>query len=128
MTIHTGKNGKFKFGSNFLAELISFEITEEADTEDMTVAGDAWDDHEVTRKRWSGTVTVRYSKDDSGQSPRAGDTVAIEGYTNGDGSGKEYWSGNVTITSMGIAHEYSSSVNRTYQVQGKGALNKAAVA
>lgn len=127
MARHTGKNGTVKVGGTDIAGLVSFDITEEISVEDITAAGDTWEDHDTTLKKWSGSITMRLDHAGTGQDLRAGDEIAFQGYTEGDASGKTYLSGTATVTSHGITHEYKSTVERSYSIVGKGALSSATV-
>lgn len=129
MARHNGKNGKVKFGADFIDGLVSFSIDEEVSISDSTASEDAWESHTVGIKKWSGQLTFRADHEAAAnQSLRAGDELAFEGYTEGDASGKKYLEGNVTVGSHGISHNYNDTVERTYQVTGNGELTISTVA
>lgn len=127
MARHTGKNGVVKVDATAVDSLVGFDLTEEMGTEDTTAAGDTWEDHETTFGRWEGTITLRANHGADGQTLRAGDEIAFEGYTEGDGTGKTYLSGTATVISHAITHNYNSVVERTYSIKGKGALSSSTV-
>lgn len=128
MARHSGKNLKVKVGSNFIDGCRDWEITETADTVDLTAAGDAWNSHESTQKSWSGSFNCLRNDEDTGQAALAvGDSVTIEAYSEGDVTGKEYFSGTATVTELGAASAYSSEATRKVSIQGNGALSTATV-
>lgn len=126
---HTGKNGKVKFGSNFVGALTGFDINVASDTVDLTAAEDEWKENEGTYKSWSGTVSLRLDHADAAQAAsNAGDTIAFEGYTEGDTTGRTYFSGNIILTGADVSAPYDADVGRTYRFIGDGALTEAVVA
>jgi hypothetical protein len=128
MARHTGKNGVVKVGGTAVDSLVGFDITEQVKVEDTTAALDDWEDHETTTKSWSGSVTLRASHGADGQTLRAGDLIAFEGYTESDATGKTYLSGNATVADHALTHSYDSVVERKYSITGKGALSVEEVA
>lgn len=127
---HSGKNFVVKNGSDVIDGGRSFDIDETSgDTTDLTAAGDTWQDSDGGIPGW--TVTLSFLLDHesaANQSLRAGDVIAFEGYTEGDASGKTYWSGNARVDSHKIATSHTGESTREYTCTGKGALSKAAVA
>lgn len=125
---HTGKNGKVKFGANFVAGLDGWSIEETVETEDLTSADSVAMEHETMKPGWSGTCNLLLDHEDSAkQTPRAGDSVAFEGYTEGDATGKTYYSGTVSVTSVGVDSPQKGAVKRNIAFQGNGALSTATV-
>lgn len=123
MARHSGKNGKVKLGSNFIGHLVSFDITEKADKVKATAAGEAWDSHIVTQKSWSGSLALRLDHASGAyQTPRAGDELAVEFYTDGDAVGKTLLSGTVILDDHGIDLSYDGEVGRKYSFTGNGEL------
>ena len=126
MARHSGKNGIVKFGGTAVGSLVSWDIEETSGEVDLTAAGDTWETHDTTYKSWSGSVTVRLDHEAAGnQTPRAGDTVAFNGYTEGDAVGKKYFSGNATVVSHTADSPHDGPVMRTYRLKGNGALTVA---
>ncbi|MBS8228407.1 phage tail tube protein [Vannielia litorea] len=129
MARHSGKNLKVKLDSNFIDGCRDWEITETSETVDLTAAGDAWNSHEATQKSWNGSFNCLRDDEDTGQAALAvGDSVTIEAYSEGDTTGKEYFTGTCTITEIGAATGYSSEATRKVSFMGNGALSSATVA
>jgi len=124
MARHSGKNGKVKLGADFVAGVVSWDVEEKVSTTDLTAMLDAWKDHDTTLKEWSGSVTLRLDHDAAAmQTLRAGDVVAVELYSEGDATGKTFFSGSATIESHGIDASFDGEVSRKYSIMGKGALS-----
>ena len=129
MAKHSGRNGKAKLGATFIGNLTNWEVTETAEEIDLTDADDAWKDSGDGPKAWSWSVTVRMNHDAAAnQTPRAGDVLALEFYSEGDAAGKKYMSGNGYVTEVGNAVPHDGATERTYSGTGRGALSEATVA
>ncbi|UWQ77608.1 hypothetical protein K3725_09760 [Leisingera sp. S132] len=129
MARHTLKNAVTKLGGNVIDGLRQVDIEETVGDVDLTAAGDTWQDHDTTIPGW--TASLSYLADHAAganQTLRAGDVVTFEGYTEGDGSGKTYYSGTVSILSQKVGGSHDGEATREYSAKGKGALNIAAVA
>ncbi|GAA5073482.1 hypothetical protein N0B44_15585 [Roseibacterium beibuensis] len=128
MARHNGIASLVKHDDNVLDGHTTFSVTEEAATHDTSAARDAWEDHTAGLKKWSGEMEMHADFDAAAnQTLRAGDVIAFEGYSEGDGTGKTYYSGSATVTSVGIQVPFNDGVKRTYSIQGKGALSVATV-
>jgi hypothetical protein len=62
------------------------------------------------------------------QTPRAGDELEIEMYSDGSTTGKTFYSGSVIVTDHGVDLTYDGEVARKYSFIGNGALDVAEVA
>ena len=128
MSRHTGKNGLVKLASDAVLALTGFDIEESVGVVDMTACGDTAETHDTLPGSWGGTINMNADHGGTGQDLRAGASVAFEGYTEGDSSGKTYLSGQVTVESMSIGSPHDGKVTREYKVKGNGALTVAVVA
>jgi len=127
MARHSGKNGKVKMGTDFVAALTGWDIDEQAETHDTTSMGDTSDNHVVGFSSWSGSIKMNADHGSDGQDVRAGDELAFEGYSEGDGAGKTYYSGNISVTGLKLQTEVKGTVTREYSFQGNGDLTVATV-
>ncbi|UWQ59965.1 hypothetical protein K3722_07495 [Leisingera caerulea] len=128
MARHTLKNAVAKLGSNVLDGLRQIDIEETVGDVDLTAAGDAWQDHDTGIPGWTASISFLLDHEAAAnQSLRAGDVVAFEGYTEGDGSGKTYYSGTASVLSHKLGGSYDGEATREYSCKGKGALNTAVV-
>lgn len=129
MGVLHGKNGKVKFSTNAIAEIIRIQLSEQVAVAETTAMGDTAQTHAVGIPGWSGEVECRYDPaDTNGQAAAAiGAEVTIGFYVQGDDSGKTYYSGTATITGTTIEGTLTEASTFTMQVQGNGALTKSTV-
>jgi hypothetical protein len=129
MAMHKGQNGKVSIGAAFVGHLTNWSINEKAALHDQTAAEDAWGVSEAGIKTWSGSITMRLDHEtDGNQLLRAGATLALELYSEGNASGKTYYSGDAILEDHGIASPYDGNTERTFSFTGTGALAIEAVA
>lgn len=124
MSVKHGKNGKVKFSSNAIAELTRISFSEDVETADTTVMGDAARTHLPGIPGWQGTVEGRWDPDDTnGQGAMTiGASVTIGFYLHGDDSGETYAEGTGTITRINRDSDLSKAVDFSFEVMGNGAL------
>lgn len=115
-------------GSNVIAGVRSLEIEETVPDGDLTAAGDDWQSHATGIPGWTGTLSVLADYDaSSNQDIRAGASIDFSGYTEGNSSGKTYWSGQATVLSNKVGGSYDAEETREWSLKGQGALESAAV-
>jgi hypothetical protein len=125
MATFWGNDGIVKVGSNAVAEVQEWEVTEEVDPVDDTAQGDTWETHIANsgHKRWSGSMVCSWDDTDaSGQEALTiGASVTLNLLAEGDTTGDDQISGTVSITSVGISVPKGDKVMRNYQFKGNGA-------
>jgi hypothetical protein len=123
------KDAVVKVGGTAIDGLRSFEFEESVGDVDLTAAGDSWQDHDTGIPGWTATASFLLDHvSGSGQTLRAGDVITVEGYTEGDASGRTYWTGSASVLSHKLGGSYDGESTRDYSLKGKGALTSAAVA
>jgi len=124
MTTYHGKNGVIKIGTDVIAEVRSFSVTETAEIADDTVQGDNSPTHLVGVLPWSGSIDAFYfPADTTGQAVLlAGASVALELDPIGSTSGLEKLTGTATITSRAATSDKGDVVSVSFQFTGNGAL------
>jgi hypothetical protein len=124
MATHLGKEGVVKVGSNAIAEVRSFSITQEAATATDTVMGDEWETQKVTMKSWSGQLSCYWdSADTTGQGALTiGAEVTLKLYPEGTTSGDQELSGTAIIKSIENQAAHDGLVEASFSFQGTGAL------
>lgn len=128
MARHIMKAAIVKNGSSELDGLRSFEVEETVGDTDLTAAGDAWQDHATGIPGWTASMTLLLDHEaGANQTLRAGDVITFSGYTEGDATGKVYWSGSASVLSHKLGGSYDGEATRDYSLKGKGALSSAAV-
>lgn len=130
MAVHHGKNGKVKLGSNAVGHVNKWSINQTIDTADTTAMGSAAQTHIVGIPGWSGSADCHYDPaDTNGQAELSiGDSVAIGFYSDGDATGKKYFSGTATVTTISIDVDMKSVVKASFNFMGNGALEISTVA
>lgn len=129
MATHHGKNGVVKVGSNTVAEVQSFVVNEEVGTADDTAMGDTSETHLVGIKRWDGNLQCSWDETDTnGQEALAvGNSVTLNLYPEGTGSGATYKTGTATITKITLDTKREGVVTRAFDFKGNGALSQTTV-
>lgn len=123
MARHSGKNLKVISGGDTIDGTVGFDFEETSGDADLTASGDAWDTHESTRLSWSGTINMKADHAAvANQTLRAGDSIDVGGYTEGDGVGKTYLSGTCTIMSHKVGATFDGEATREYSIKGNGPL------
>lgn len=129
MGTHIGNEGTVKIGSNVVAEVREWSITERAATVDDTAIGDAWDTHLVGTKSWNGSLTCHWDETDTtGQGAlTVGASVTLGVYAEGATNGDTFYSGTATVTQIQRQGSLNGVVSAAFEFQGNGALASATV-
>lgn len=126
MTTHIGNNGSVKIGANAVAEVVSFSLTEGANTADDTVIGDTYQSHKVGTQNWSGSVSCYWDETDStGQEAMtSGASVELHLLPDGAVAGDIDFNGTATITSIERSVANDSIVTANFSFTGNGTLTR----
>lgn len=130
MGVHKGSEGTVLVGANAVAEVMSFEFTEEAEILTRKPLGATWQETQSGTKKWSGSITCDWDETDTnGQVALAnGATVTLNLHPEGNASGDVYWSGSAVVSnvtrSVGGNDEFTSI---SFSFTGSGALTEGAV-
>jgi len=129
MATHKGSEGTVKSGSNTVAEIRSYTITETADVLEDTTMGDASRTYLASLKTFTGSIECFWDETDTnGQmSLDPGSTVTINIYPEGSSSGDVYYTGSVIITERSITASFDGMVEASFSFQGTGALSETTV-
>ena len=124
MAVFTGKAGVVQTGSNALAEVRSYSITQTGDTTESTSMGDSAKTFEATLTEFSGSVDVFFDDtDSSGQvSLTIGSSFTLNLAPEGTGSGAYKLSGSTIVTDITRTAAHDGLVEMTIAFQGTGAL------
>jgi hypothetical protein len=124
MATHHGKEGVVKIGSNSAAEIVDFNLDENAAVVDDSAKGDDWDSHLVGRNSWSGSATAHWDPSDTNgqEALTVGASVSLVLYPSGATTGDRKASGTATVTRVGVSSPLEGVVQRTFDFQGNGAL------
>ena len=124
MATFTGKAGVVQTGSNALAEVRSYSITQTGDTTESTSMGDSAKTFEATLTEFSGSVDLFFDDtDSSGQvSLTIGSSFTLNLAPEGTGSGAYKLSGSAIVTDITRTAAHDGLVEMTIAFQGTGAL------
>ena len=124
MATFTGKAGVVQTGSNALAEVRSYSITQTGDTTESTSMGDSAKTFEATLTEFSGSVDVFFDDTDtSGQvSLTIGSSFTLNLAPEGTASGAYKLSGTAIVTDVTRTAAHDGLVEMTIAFQGTGAL------
>lgn len=129
MATHHGKNGVVKVGSNAVAEVQQFSVTEQVGTVDDTAMGDTDETHLVGIKSWNGSLQCSWDETDTNgqEALTVGASVTLNLYPEGTGSGASYMTGTATITEVTRDIKRDGVVTRSFNFKGNGALTHTTV-
>ncbi len=124
MAVFTGKAGIVQTGSNSIAEVRSYSITQTGDTTESTSMGDSAKTFEATLTEFSGSVDVFFDDtDSSGQvSLTIGSSFTLNLAPEGTGSGAYKLSGSAIVTDITRTASHDGLVEMSIAFQGTGAL------
>lgn len=124
MANHSGSEGTVHVGTNAVAEIRSYSITQTSDTIEDTSMGDTSRTYKPSLKSFSGSVDVFWDESDTtGQGAlTVGSEVTIKFYPEGSTSGDAYLYGSAIVTGKTINASYDGMVESSITIQGTGAL------
>lgn len=122
-TFH-GKEGTVLVGSNAVAEVKNFTVTQTVETADDTVMGDTWRSHKAGFKSWNGSLTCNFDDTDAtGQEAlTAGASVTLNLQPEGNTTGDYLLTGTATITEVTQTSDSEGIVERSFNFLGNGSL------
>ena len=125
MATLTGKAGVVQTGSNAIAEVRSYSITQTGDTTESTSMGDSAKTFEATLTEFSGSVDVFFDDTDtSGQvSLTIGSSFTMNLAPEGTAIGAYKLSGTAIVTDVTRTAAHDGLVEMTIAFQGTGALS-----
>lgn len=130
MSVHHGKNGKVKLGTDVVAEVTQFSVAETIPTSDTTAMGSVASTHLVGVPAWTATIEGNYDPADAGgqMALSIGAAITVGLYTEGDATGKHYMTGAGSVTGVNKQASFSERVTFSISVTGNGALTHSTVA
>jgi hypothetical protein len=130
MANHKGSEGTAKIGSNVIAEVKDWSISESAETIDDTTLGDTARTKTVGLTSASGSMTAFWDETDTtGQGAMtAGAEVALKLYPEGATTGDTFASLSAIITEKGVSTTLDGMVETSMSFEANGVVTWAAVA
>jgi len=130
MANHKGSEGTAKIGSNVIAEVKDWSISESAETIDDTTLGDTARTKTVGLTSASGSMTAFWDETDTtGQGAMTvGAEVALKLYPEGATTGDTFASLSAIITEKGVSTTLDGMVETSMSFEANGVVTWAAVA
>ena len=129
MATVSGNNGVVKIGSNQVAEVKSFDITETDNIIEDTGMGDSFKSFVSGVREASGTVTCHFDRTDSSgqEAMTVGAEVTLNLYPEGGQSGEREIQCTALITSVGVSQAINEIVERSFGFQANGGVTHSTV-
>ena len=130
MANHKGSEGLVKVGSNTVAEIKDFSLSETAETIDDTTMGDSARTKKTSLTTASGSMTAFWDETDSdGQGAMTvGAEVTLNLYPEGATTGDTYATLSALITEKGVSTTLDGMVESTVSFEANGAVTWGTVA
>ena len=130
MANHKGSEGVAKVGSNTIAEIKDFSLSETAETIDDTTMGDSARTKQVGLTTASGSMTAFWDETDtSGQGAMTvGAEVTLNLYPEGATTGDSYATLSAIITEKGVSTTLDGMVETSVSFEANGAVTWGTVA
>ena len=130
MANHKGSEGLVKVGSNTVAEIKDFSLSETAETIDDTTMGDSARTKKTSLTTASGSMTAFWDEtDSSGQGAMTvGAEVTLNLYPEGAASGDTYATLSALITEKGVSTTLDGMVETSVSFEANGAVTWSTVA
>ena len=124
MANHKGSEGVVKVGSNTVAEVRDWSISETAETIDDTTMGDSARTRQVGLTSCSGSLTAFWDETDTtGQGAMTvGSAITLNLYPEGETTGDSYATVSAIITEEGKSATMDGMVEATFSWEGNGAV------
>jgi len=130
MANHKGSEGLVKVGSNTVAEIKDFSLSETAETIDDTTMGDSARTKKTSLTTASGSMTAFWDETDSdGQGAMTvGAEVTLNLYPEGATTGDTYATLSALITEKGVSTTLDGMVETSVSFEANGAVTWSTVA
>ena len=127
MATITGNDGVVLIGSDVIAEVRSFSITETAEQIEDTVLGDTNRTYKAGMSEVSGTISCYFDDSDTNgqEAMDVGSSVSLVLRPEGTGTGLANWSVTATILEASTEVNMNEIVTRDFSWSASGSLTKA---
>ncbi len=125
MANHTGNGGVVKVGSNTVAEIREFSLSETAETIDDSTMGSTARTKKSGMTSASGSMTAFWDETDTtGQGAMTvGAAVTLNLHFEGTASGATYATLSAIITEAGVSSTFDGMVEATFSFEANGAVS-----
>jgi len=123
MATFSGSAGVVKAGGNAIGEIRSFTVDQTGDTVEDTAMGDSTRSFKATLNTFTASVDALFDDTDTAQTAMTiGSSLAFLFQPEGSGSGAYQLSGSGIVTGISQTQSFDGLVERSFTVQGTGAL------
>lgn len=123
MATFSGSAGVVKAGGNAIGEIRSFTVDQTSDTVEDTAMGDAARSYKATLNTFTASVDALFDDTDTAQTAMTiGASLSFLFQPEGSGSGAYQLSGDAIVTGISQTQSFDGLVERSFTVQGTGAL------
>lgn len=128
MATHTGNGGVVKIGSNTVAEVKSFSLSQTQDTIETSVMGSFDRTYESGMRTASGSVECFWDETDTNgqvamrEATEDGTKLTLNLYPEGADSGDTYITCSAILTEVGVSSTFDGMVERTFSFTVDGAV------
>jgi predicted secreted protein len=129
MATFSGNAGIIQISVSSMAEVRSWSVEQQSDTNDDSVMGDSWRTFKASLKRWTASADVLFDDTDTnGQIACAiGSSVTVSFLMEGAGAGAHKLTGTAIVTGRTINTSYDGLVEASLTFQGNGELTTTTV-
>ena len=129
MANHKGSEGVVKVGSNTVAEVKDWSLTQSADTIEDTAMGDSARTYKPSLTSASGSISCFWDETDTtGQGAMtAGSEVTLNLYPEGDDNGDTYYTCSAIITEESASASFDGMVEASFSFSVNGAVTTTTV-
>tara|TARA_R110000787_G_scaffold81433_1_gene176561 strand:- start:270 stop:656 length:387 start_codon:yes stop_codon:yes gene_type:complete len=128
MANHMGSEGTVHIGTDAVAEIKSYSVSESMNTIEDTTINDTSKTFQTGTKEWDGSVDVFWDETDTAQSALTiGASVILKFYPEGATTGDTFYSGTALVTGVSRSAATDGLVEASYSLKGTGALATATV-
>ena len=123
MATFSGSAGVVKAGGNAIGEIRSFTVDQTGDTVEDTAMGDTTRSYKATLNTFTASIDALFDDTDTAQTAMTiGSSLAFLFQPEGSGSGAYQLSGSGIVTGISQTQSFDGLVERSFTVQGTGAL------
>ena len=123
MATFSGSAGVVKAGGNAIGEIRSFTVDQTGDTVEDTAMGDTTRSYKPTLNTFTSSIDALFDDTDTAQTAMTiGSSLAFLFQPEGSGSGAFQLSGSGIVTGISQTQSFDGLVERSFTVQGTGAL------
>lgn len=129
MANHKGSEGTVHVGTNAVAEIRSYNLSESMNVIEDTAIGDSAKTFQSGSTEWEGSVDCFWDETDTNAqgAMTVGSSITIKFYLEGTTSADSYYHGTALVTGINRSAATDGMVEASFSLKGTGALTAATV-